>query len=252
MKRTILVAVSNQKGGVGKSTMTILLASYLHYQKGHNVAVVDCDTHQHSLTNMRQRDMQTVDRSDYYKQLIVEQWERTQKKAYPIIESSPLKARDAVDALMARIPDLDVVLVDLPGSVDSQGVFSTIINMDYVLTPIVADRMVMQSTLTFSTAVLDYLKGRTEIPLKGFLFFWNKVDRRVSTEVFDAYTQIMQRLNLQVLQTVIPESKRFDKELSIAGGRLFFRCTLLPPPVRLLNGSKIDSLAEELCKRINL
>ncbi|MCM1301221.1 MAG: ParA family protein [Bacteroides cellulosilyticus] len=252
MKRTISIAVSNQKGGVGKSTMTVLLASYLHYRRGCNVAVVDCDTHQHSLTNMRKRDMQTVERSDYYKQLIVEQWERTQKKAYPIVESSPQQARDTVDELIAQRPDLDIVLVDLPGSVDSQGVFSTILNMDYVLTPIVADRIVMQSTLSFSTAVLDTFKGREDIPLKEFLFFWNKVDRRVSTEVFDAYTTIMQRLNLRVMQTVIPESRRFDKELSVAGGKTYFRCTLLPPPARQLKGSNLDALAEEIVNLIEL
>ena len=58
MAQPILIAVSNQKGGVGKSTLTILLASCLHYDKGVEVAVVDCDTHQHSLSNMRNRDMQ--------------------------------------------------------------------------------------------------------------------------------------------------------------------------------------------------
>ena len=37
------IAVCNQKGGVGKSTFTVLLASYLHYTLRHNVLVVDCD-----------------------------------------------------------------------------------------------------------------------------------------------------------------------------------------------------------------
>ena len=41
-KRPILVAFSNQKGGVGKSTVTAVLASYFNYVKGFNVAVVDC------------------------------------------------------------------------------------------------------------------------------------------------------------------------------------------------------------------
>ena len=37
------IAVCNQKGGVGKSTFTVLLASYLHYTLRHDVHVVDCD-----------------------------------------------------------------------------------------------------------------------------------------------------------------------------------------------------------------
>ena len=252
MAQPILIAVSNQKGGVGKSTLTILLASCLHYDKGVEIAVVDCDTHQHSLSNMRNRDMQAVERSDYFKQLFMLQWERIHKRAYPIIDSSPQQARDKIDELLHERPNLKLVLVDLPGSVDAEGVFATILNMDYVLTPIVADRMVMQSSLSFSTAVLDYLKGQTGIPLKEFFFVWNKVDKRVSTEVFDAYGRIMQRLGLQVLDTVIPESKRFDKEMSVAGGHFFFRSTLFPPSPRLLKGSMIEELAAELCERIKL
>ena len=42
-KRPILVAFSNQKGGVGKSTVTAVLASYFNYVRGLKVAVVDCD-----------------------------------------------------------------------------------------------------------------------------------------------------------------------------------------------------------------
>lgn len=50
-KRPILVAFSNQKGGVGKSTVTTVLASYFNYVKGLKVAVVDCDYPQFSLEN---------------------------------------------------------------------------------------------------------------------------------------------------------------------------------------------------------
>lgn len=252
MKQPMLIAVSNQKGGVGKSTLTVLLASYLYYEKGYNLAVVDCDTLQHSLVSMRKRDMQTVEKSDYYKHLIISQYDRLQKKSYPIIESSTEQARESIERLLEFSADLDIILIDLPGNVISKGVFSTVINMDYVLTPIVADRMVMQSTLLFATSVLDYIKGRKDIPLKNFFFLWNKIDRRVNPEIYDAYNSVMEKLNLKVLETVIPESKRFDKELSISGNRVFFRSTLLPPPAKLLDGSNIDMLAGELCKLLKL
>lgn len=42
-ERYISLSVCNQKGGVGKSTFTVLLANCLHYTVGHDVLVVDCD-----------------------------------------------------------------------------------------------------------------------------------------------------------------------------------------------------------------
>jgi len=116
MKQTLLVAMSNQKGGVGKSTVTILLAGYLHYVKGKNVAVVDCDTLQHSISHMRNRDMQTVDKTDEYKQLMMVQWDKIKKKAYTVVESSPAEARNKIGELLEANPNLDIILVDLPGS----------------------------------------------------------------------------------------------------------------------------------------
>ena len=56
-EKELLVAVASQKGGVGKSVFTVLLASVLHYRKGLRVAVVDCDYPQHSIALMRERDM---------------------------------------------------------------------------------------------------------------------------------------------------------------------------------------------------
>ena len=49
-KEPLFVAVSNQKGGVGKSALTVVLASYFHFEKNLNVAIIDCDSPQHSLS----------------------------------------------------------------------------------------------------------------------------------------------------------------------------------------------------------
>ena len=73
-KETLYVAFSTQKGGVGKTTFTVLVASYLYYLKGYNVAVVDCDYPQHSISAMRKRDAEQVNGDDYYKQLAFSQF----------------------------------------------------------------------------------------------------------------------------------------------------------------------------------
>jgi cellulose biosynthesis protein BcsQ len=118
-------------------------------------------------------------------------------------------------------------------------------NVDYVLVPIVPDRLDMRSTLGFATAVMDAKASHKNIPLKEFVFFWNKVDRRVSKEVFDAYGRVLARLRLRVFDTIIPALSRYTKEMSPAG-KPFFRSTLLPPAGKMLTGSNIDLLAAEL------
>ncbi len=249
---TMMIAFSNQKGGVGKSTMTILLASWLHYTKGLNVAVIDCDYPQHSLANMRERDKQAVMKSDYFKQLLMSQFDRIGKKAYPIVTSTPEEARDTADRFLAEAEEhYDLVIVDLPGTVKSQGVFRTIVNMDYVVTPVSPDRMVLQSTLAFSTAVLDFAKVKPEVPLRDIIFFWTRMKKSASTDVYAMFKELFDRLELTVMETIVPDTVRYDKELPFRG-KSYFRCTLLPPPAKLLKGSGFEEFATELCEKIKL
>ena len=93
-KEPLFVAVSNQKGGVGKSALTVVLSSYLHFEKNLNVAIIDCDSPQHSLVRMRERDKKAAANNAYYQQLLNQQWERVKKKAYPIVGATAEKARD--------------------------------------------------------------------------------------------------------------------------------------------------------------
>ena len=69
-KEPLFVAVSNQKGGVGKSALTVVLSSYLHFEKNLNVAIIDCDSPQHSLVRMRERDKKAIANSAYFQQLL--------------------------------------------------------------------------------------------------------------------------------------------------------------------------------------
>ena len=50
----VRVSVCSQKGGVGKSSLTVLVASWLHYVMKRNVLVVDCDFPQWSIHTQRE------------------------------------------------------------------------------------------------------------------------------------------------------------------------------------------------------
>ena len=90
MKREpLFVALSNQKGGVGKSTFTVLLASYFHYLNGYNVLVVDCDYPQHSISAMRDWEVGNIEKNVHLQNQLVEQFGTSGRKAYSILNSTP-------------------------------------------------------------------------------------------------------------------------------------------------------------------
>jgi chromosome partitioning protein len=95
MKREpLFVALSNQKGGVGKSTFTVLLASYFHYLNGYNVLVVDCDYPQHSISAMRDWEVGNIEKNVHLQNQLVEQFGTSGRKAYSILNSTPEEARE--------------------------------------------------------------------------------------------------------------------------------------------------------------
>lgn len=128
-KTPLYVAFSTQKGGVGKTTFTVLAASYLYYLKGYDVAVVDCDYPQHSIAGMRKRDAEQVGADEDYKRMAYEQFTRLGKKAYPVLCSSPEKAIATADEYIAAGHVPDIVFFDLPGTVNSEGVINSLVGM---------------------------------------------------------------------------------------------------------------------------
>ena len=103
MKREpLFVALSNQKGGVGKSTFTVLLASYFHYLNGYNVLVVDCDYPQHSISAMRDWEVGNIEKNVHLQNLLVEQFGTSGRKAYSVLNSTPEEARECARCLPVR------------------------------------------------------------------------------------------------------------------------------------------------------
>lgn len=150
-KKPISISFANQKGGIGKSTLTILAASWLRYVRGLNVLVVDCDFPQNSIVELREREKKAVMKNDAYKLMLQRQFERLQKKAYPVIRSTPENAENDVQVfLTSESEPYDVVLYDLPGTMGTKGVIYTISLLNYLFIPMRADRLVMQSTLNFA------------------------------------------------------------------------------------------------------
>ena len=86
----MIIVIANSKGGVGKSTIAVHLAAWLHEQ-GHSVTLADCDTQQSS-----------------------SEWA---KEAVPEVKAVRLSDPDEIlDRLPALAQQTDFVVADGPGS----------------------------------------------------------------------------------------------------------------------------------------
>ena len=155
-KESMYVAFSTQKGGVGKTTLTVLVASYLHYVKGFNVAVVDCDYPQYSILEMRERDLKTVMEDEHYKLMAYQQFTTLRRKAYPVVSSTPEDAAQVASQLV-ETGEFNFIFFDLPGTVNNADVIRTLSQMDYIFSPVTADRVVLESTLRFAVVLNQQL-----------------------------------------------------------------------------------------------
>ncbi|MFC2611294.1 MAG: ParA family protein, partial [Capnocytophaga granulosa] len=134
---TKFISFSTQKGGVGKSTFTTLVASLLHYRMGYNVAVMDCDYPQYSLHRMREQDLKTVMNNEYFKKAAHKQFSELNKKAYPIIQCKPNEALEKAQQLITETPfPIEVILFDMPGTVNTTGILTLLAQMHYIFSPI--------------------------------------------------------------------------------------------------------------------
>ena len=247
---TKFISFSTQKGGGGKSTFTTLVASLLHYRMGYNVAVMDCDYPQYSLHRMREQDLKPVMNNEHFKKAAHRQFSELNKKAYPIIQCKPNEALEKAQQLIAETPfPIEVILFDMPWTVNTAGILTLLAQMHYIFSPITADRVVIESTLSFTEVLSNIIAKNTESTIKSVHLFWNQVDGREKSPLYKIYEQVIADLGLNLMQAYISDSKRFRKD-GTENQRLVFRSTLMPADEKLMSGCHLDDFINELVQII--
>ena len=214
--------------------------------KGYNVAVVDCDDPQHSIHGLREHETALIGRSIYFKALACDHFRKIKKNAYPVIKSNAVNALDDAERMIAaEVMKPDVVFFDMPGTLRSNGVIKTLSQMDYIFTPLSADRFVVESTLKFVTMFRDRLMTTGQAKTKGLYLFWTMVDGRERNDLYGIYEEVIAEMGFPVLSTRLPDSKKFRRDLS-EERRSVFRSTIFPMDTALLKGSGIREFSEEI------
>ena len=132
----------------------------------------------------------------------------------------------------------DFVFFDLPGTINNADVVQTISQMDYIFTPIIADRVVMESSIVrHRYQRTDDKHGQVR---HQRIYLVEHGGRARKDELYQAYDKVCAEFALSILETHLPDSKRFRKET--AERKAVFRSTAFPADKILVRGSNLDKL----------
>lgn len=220
-----VIAVHTSKGGMGKSTVSAVLASYLAYQQRLSIAILDADAPQFSISNLRQREKVAWQRfSDEFPSresvadvnvtdLSAIDQAMFERYRYNLINELPalypvyaLDGNALANADMDAIRDAyDYVLIDLGGKFD-EGIIRALSVSDLILVPFTTQQVDVVASLQYCSAINQFAQKGILAPHTQVRCFWNKFkftfDKKASMLELAAKSNFSQySLNIDFLKT---------------------------------------------------
>lgn len=114
------------------------------------------------------RELVVLEGSEYYKLMLLRQFKASQRKLWPVLETTPEKAMSDVRRYLDQTQrSFDLIMLDMPGTVSAPGVFRVLAELDYIFVPMKADKLVMESAVSFAKAVNEQLVQNPDYNLRG-------------------------------------------------------------------------------------
>lgn len=148
------IVLGNQKGGVGKSTLCVMLANYLTLIKKKEVLIMDMDF-QKTIEEHRQGDNALSEG----------------EKPYEIL---PIETTDYPFYAKQIENDGTIVIIDLPGRLDDDSLIPILKDADFVICPFQYEKYAFGSTVTFAEIVKHF------DPNKKIFFVPNKFSNTIT------------------------------------------------------------------------
>jgi len=150
----MIIIIGNQKGGAGKSTLTLLLANYLTLNKKCTVTVVDMD-YQQSIAQKYEK-AKLLENAEPYQVIAAE------LEYFPMMQETMMQDKS------------QVVLIDLPGKLDDDGLIPVFRSAGLIICPFAYDEFSFESTILFSVvlqkvnpdALIAYVPNRIKANVK--------------------------------------------------------------------------------------
>jgi len=224
MSKTRAISVANSKGGVGKSTVTILLAAALAKQKNKKVLILDTDS-----------------------QASVSEWLLAEQQAYS--DAKPLVSVEAIPPQHVQMylekfgEGYDVIFIDIPRMTNSMNETANVQLLyfcDSILIPVIGSRLDVMSTGKFFQVVKDAEAKKLELGFEyKILGFLNKETNRKDNQY--AKTMLSDQAGIDMLDASLRDlilftaPSLFDSILDTKDGR-----------------ERFEPFFNEVCKKLKL
>lgn len=191
-----IITVGNLKGGVGKSTLTSILATYIHNVLKETVIVIDADDLQHTIETIRNDEISGGANPDIL---------------FPVLPSNSVDAPSWVENLLA---DYKYIFIDLPGNLKQEGVINSLLRADLIIIPTSLSREDLDSTGRFinilnTQIVTEREKAGMNTDIYGILY---KVRKR--GKEYKEFINEIEQMPIKFFEEVVPNSEVLKRQTS--------------------------------------
>lgn len=175
-----IIGLFNQKGGVGKSTITTMMATYINQFYKYKIVAMDLDYPQHSLKERRDADLREIELGDPELEK-----EKFSKLKSPMFDIHCMQFSEATK-LMDKIKSTEdfLVFADLPGTINNKEAIQFVNSLDVVIIPLAPSYLEFQATLP-AIEIIKKISPKAQIVIA-----WSKVkssETLAHLEAFDKY-----------------------------------------------------------------
>ena len=189
-KTTKIISVANSKGGVGKSVVSILLATTLAKEKNKKILILDCDS-QGSIYELYE-------------------FEQTQYEGNPLIEVEEISPRKVQSFIKRFGSDYDVIFIDVPRMTDAKKDSATVMllyNCDAILIPIVGNEVDVLSSMDFVSIIEEAAKEKED--MGDYMNYYGFINRRNQRKSNEEAENNMKKRGLKMFKESLPDLKIF-------------------------------------------
>lgn len=245
-----VIGFLNQKGGVGKTSLTQLVANVIHHkfnsEKSNNrVLILDTDGPQYSIYNNREEEKSNLKEESY--QSVTNKIYKTYVEGLDIFtiikcDIADLLANDK-EALNQLKDQFDYILIDTIGTINTRSYTVDFLSIfDFIFIPTTNNFVDVQSTMSFAYNIIKPLKDNQQIT--NFALVGNRIES-ADKDTFYANKASIEKLGFKVLENFILKKTMYTR-LAIVDSKKGVLSTIIP-----VSDYKIVNLTEEILNFIN-